>query len=167
MELDHRDPEVPTDLAPYIFPGERLINIQYFPNLPATRPPSGLRELYRLARARIENQLYEFNPPLASLALESEDSDSPELHRYEALFGRDSLRVAMDVISMFPQLTYATIVKLAENQGLETYAAREEEPGRIPHEIRSPSDPFAQELSANYGWEWPYYGSIRGQLRAS
>jgi glycogen debranching enzyme len=161
MEYDRHIPaEIPADLAPYIFPNERVINIEYFTDPPAERPPSGLRELYRLARAKIENQLYQFDPPLASLALEAEQSESLELHRYEALFGRDSLRVAMDLISLFPQLTSATLMKLAENQGVETYDAREEEPGRIPHEIRSPDDPFAHQLTAEYGWGWPYYGSI-------
>lgn len=161
MTLNRQTPlEVPPDLSPYIFPNEHIIKIEHFANPPADRPPSGLRELYRLARAKVENELYQFNPPLASLALASEQSDSPDLHRYEALFGRDSLRVATDLISLFPQLAHATLIKLAENQGQEIYAAREEEPGRIPHEIRLPDDPFAQKLTAEYGWQWPYYGAV-------
>jgi glycogen debranching enzyme len=161
MQSDHSTPiEPPADLAPYIFPNEHIIKIEYFPETPADRLPSGLRELYRLARAKIDNQLYDFDPPLASLALEAEQSQSPDVHRYEALFGRDSLRVAMDLISLFPQLTSETLVKLAENQGVEINDSREEEPGRIPHEIRSEDDPFAHELTAEYGWGWPYYGSI-------
>lgn len=161
MQSDHSSSiETPADLIPYIFPNERVISIEYFPETPSNKPPSGLSELYRLARARIDNQLYNFNPPLASLAHEAEKSASPELHRYEALFGRDSLRVAMDLISLFPKLTSATLIKLAENQGVEVNASREEEIGRIPHEIRSADDPFAQHLTATYGWGWPYYGSI-------
>jgi len=161
MTVDSKVPiDIPADLAPYIFPGEQVVNIEYFATLSASRPPSGLRELYRLAQAKIDNKLYKFNPPLASLALESNDSLSPEIHSYEALFGRDSLRVSMDLLAIFPQLTHATLHALASSQGLETYAAREEEPGRIPHEIRNANDSVAKKLTAEYGWGWPYYGSV-------
>jgi glycogen debranching enzyme len=152
--------ETPDDLIPYILPGEHIANIEYFTTSPPVRAPSGLRELYRLARAKVENKLYEFNPPLASLALESDTSDTPELHLYEALFGRDSLRVAMDLISLFPKLTRSTLLTLASFQGTTTNAACEEESGRIPHEIRDDKDLVAQRLTAEYGWQWPYYGSV-------
>jgi len=152
--------EIPADLSDYIFSGEHVVNIEYFVSTPPTRAPSGLQELYRLAQAKVNNKLYEFNPPLASLALKSDDIASHELHLYEALFGRDSLRVGMDLLSMFPQLTRATLLALASYQGTETYARREEEPGRIPHEIRDAHDPIAQKQTEEFGWEWPYYGSV-------
>ncbi len=152
--------ETPEDLIPYILPGEYIANIEYFTNTPPVRLPSGLREIYRLARAKVENKLHEFNPPLASLAFESDAANNPELHLYEALFGRDSLRVAMDLISMFPELARSTLLTLASFQGTTINAAREEEPGRIPHEIRDSADIIAQRLTAEYGWQWPYYGSV-------
>jgi glycogen debranching enzyme len=161
MESDQKAPiSIPTDLAPYILPGEHITNIQYFVDPPPTRAPSGLRELYRLARAKVDNKLYKFNPPLASLTLESDTLLPSQLRLYEALFGRDSLRVAMDLLSIFPQLTRTTLLTLASYQGATAYAAREEEPGRIPHEIRDDEDRVAQKLTEEFGWEWPYYGSV-------
>jgi len=152
--------EPPQDIAAYILPGERIINIEYIISPPLASTPSALDELYRLARAKVKNKLYEFNPPLASLALETDRVLSPELHRYETLFARDSLRVAIDMIPLFPQLTRTTLMTLASFQGTTTHHGSEEEPGRIPHEMRDASDPVARRLSTGLGWEWPYYGSV-------
>lgn len=144
-----------------LLPGERLIKVEEVLSSPPTQPPSGLRELYRLARVSVEGALHEFNPPLASLALESNDkTDSVHKHLYEALFGRDSLRVALDMLPFYPGLTRATLITLAELQGKEYNNRREEEPGRIIHEVRKADDPIAMELSALRGWDWPYYGSV-------
>lgn len=158
MEAEHI--EVPEDFR--LLPGERIINVEVFNHPPATelQAPSGLRELYRLARVRLDESISKFNTPLASLALETEDSTSPDLHRYEALFGRDSLRVAMDLLPLFPQLAHATIIELARYQGEVFCANREEEPGRIPHEIRDASDPIANGLTETLGWGWPFYGTV-------
>jgi len=153
--------EIPTDLQPFIFTDEHIITIQPVASSVAQAAPSGLKELYRLARAKIGNELQTLNPTLASLALETEHVNaSPELHRYEALFGRDALRVAIDVLPIYPQLTRATIVAFAELQGVTSETSREEEPGRIPHEVRNPSDTTAMKLTEERGWGWPYYGSI-------
>ena len=145
------------DLA--LLPGEEITNIAQSPERISTTPPSTLRELYRLAQAKINSEVGEFGPILASLSSEG-DSDSPELHRYEALFGRDSLRVAMDLLPMYPKLTRVTLVSLAQLQGIAYNANREEEPGRIIHESRNPTDPIGRELTQKYGWDWPYYGSV-------
>lgn len=158
MESRHPAITVPPDLVPYIFPGERIINLEHITTPPQARAPSGLRELYRLAQAKVKNNLYELSAPLASLAFAS--ATSPELHRYETLFARDALRVAMDLIGIFPQIARTTLLTLASVQGTVTHAGREEEPGRIPHEIRDPQDQVAKKLSSGRGWEWPYYGSV-------
>lgn len=145
-----------------LLPGEQLINVEDIPALPPTQPPSGLRELYRLAGARINTVLQEFNPPLASLALETtaESAIAPQHHLYEALFGRDSLRVALDMLPLYPKLTRVTLLALAKLQGTRHNASKEEEPGRIPHEVRADDDPIAIELTKERGWGWPYYGSV-------
>lgn len=162
--MEHTRPSItpPPDLAPFIFPGESIINITDSPERQATQAPSGLRELYRLAQAKIHDEVGEFGPTLASLALEdnSGGDDTVDLHRYEALFGRDSLRVAIDLLPLYPRLTRATIMALAELQGVQYDKNREEEPGRIIHESRKPDDPIAQQLTKEYGWDWPYYGSV-------
>ena len=152
--------DIPADLLPYIFTGERVTNIEYVKKAATQHTPSSLSELYRLARVEISKSLQTWNPPLASLALESDTETSSHLHRYEALFGRDALRVAIDLLAFYPQLTRKTIIALAKLQGTSYNLAREEEPGRIPHEIRNPDDPIAKQLSQEFGWGWPYYGSV-------
>ena len=160
MNQEHESISPPTDLAPYMLPGEVITSITEPKVTDAIRTPSGLRELYRLAMAKIHDEVGEFGPIMASLSLQDNDSDSPDLHRYEALFGRDSLRVAIDLLPLFPHLTRATILSLAELQGLEFNADREEEPGRIIHESRKYDDPIGIELTKELGWKWPYYGSV-------
>jgi glycogen debranching enzyme len=69
--------------------------------------------------------------------------------------------VALDLVNQYPKLTQATLVRLAELQGVEKNIAREEEPGKIIHEARDPkSDTLARRLSQTQGWDWPYYGSV-------
>ncbi len=146
-----------------LLPGERIVNIEDVPfRIPPTKA-SGLKELYRLTQAKNSRGIGEFGPALASLAIEgnnAETPDSPELHKYEALFGRDSLRVALDVLPQYPKLTRTTLLTLAKLQGTKNDLHREEEPGRIIHEFRKADDPIAQELTNTRGWQWPYYGSV-------
>lgn len=151
----------PLDLAPFMLPGESIVQLIELPERHAERYPSSVRELYRLTQATTHEEVGEFGPILASLALETIQGDAPEeLHRYEALFGRDSLRVALDLLPLYPRLTRTTILSLARLQGLEYNAVREEEPGRIIHESRDIEDTVRQELTDVYGWDWPYYGSV-------
>lgn len=160
MDISERfiDPTMP---LPRRLAGERLESIEEIPQFIPTRPPSGHAELHRLARAKVEGEVGAFGPALAAIALERPEATvAPEFRRYEALFGRDSLRVALDVLPVYPLLMHATIHALAELQGRSTHAAREEELGRILHEHRTLDDPVAQELTERFGWEWPYYGSV-------
>jgi len=146
---------------PFILDGETVVNVERQPEKVAANIPSAFRQLYRLAQAKMRDEVGEFGPTMASLALESgSESTSENLHLYEALFGRDSLRVAIDMLPLFPRLTRATILKLAEVQGTSYSSTREEEPGRIIHEYRENDDPIKQELTDKYGWDWPYYGSV-------
>jgi glycogen debranching enzyme len=146
---------------PRLLPGETLEKVEDIPEYRPTQAPSSLRELERLAQVKARGEIGEFGPALAALALERPNEQaSAELRKYEALFGRDSLRVALDVLPMYPLLMHATIHALARLQGVTTHAAREEEPGRIIHEYRTPDDPIAEELTEKLGWEWPYYGSV-------
>jgi glycogen debranching enzyme len=151
-------PDVP---LPKRLLGEFFYKVEEIPQYIPIRPPSSLHELQRLAQVKAEGEVGAFGPSLAALALERpNEMISPELRKYEALFGRDSLRVALDVLPMYPLLMHATIHSLAKLQGVVTHAAREEEPGRIIHEQRGADDPVAREISQKYGWEWPYYGSV-------
>src|SRR3989338_5085067 len=54
-----------------------------------------------------------------------------------AIFGRDSLVVAEDLMTLRPQLAKNILITLAKLQGLEHRSANEEEPGKIIHEYRT------------------------------
>ena len=74
---------------------------------------------------------------------------------FATLFGRDSIITALSVLPFFPELAAGVLRTLASLQGTENNEARDEEPGKIIHEMR------ACEM-ANTG-EIPfgrYYGSI-------
>ena len=74
---------------------------------------------------------------------------------FATLFGRDSLLTAFSVLPFYPQLAAGILRTLASLQGVEVNDARDEQPGKIIHELR------ACEM-ANTG-EVPfgrYYGSI-------
>jgi glycogen debranching enzyme len=53
-----------------------------------------------------------------------------------AVFGRDSLRVGLDLVPWFPDLIQEILVSLAWLQGDHTDDEAEEEPGKLPHEYR-------------------------------
>src|SRR3954453_9952080 len=79
--------------------------------------------------------------------------------RFHALFGRDSLICALQVLPERPDVARATLRALAHRQGKETHPGTLEEPGRIGHEFREqPPDGFVAS-----GWppEGPfaYYGT--------
>lgn len=90
-----------------------------------------------------------------------------------AVFGRDSLEVAEDIMSYKPELAREILLTLASLQGLVYNESNEEEPGRIHHEYREAYingqvlDPDSQAifdaLSPRWGGtnkELRYYGSV-------
>ena len=56
---------------------------------------------------------------------------------YLAIFGRDSSITAMQSLILGPDIPYGTLRQLGSYQGTVSDAWREEEPGKIPHEVRS------------------------------
>ena len=77
---------------------------------------------------------------------------------FHCLFGRDSLRMSLDLLDDFPAVGRATLRELAHLQGLTYDPRAEEEPGRILHEHRRPGDPLLPELERF--WTFPYYGAV-------
>lgn len=152
--------EIPDDIT--LLPGERLLNVINHEPRSFGRVPSSLEQILRLTGAQLEEEIGRQRPSVASLALETEaSSQAPDhLRLYEVVFGRDSLRVAIDLISSYPELARITTLTLAALQGTEFDVSREEEPGRILHEARDQDDPLAVQLSTELGWGWPYYGSV-------
>ncbi len=88
-------------------------------------------------------------PLLASAGLES---------LFHCVFGRDSLRMALDLLDDCPAVARSTLVELARLQGVRDNPRGEEEPGRILHEHRYPGDPYAARLGEH--WDFPYYGAV-------
>lgn len=154
---DVRTAEIYTESPVALLPGERLHRVEYVTVPNPIEPPSALRSLLRLADVRTLQNLGETGPVMGSLP---DPSGSAHLNLFQALFGRDSLRVADILAVRHPRLAVATVLRLAELQGTSYTIYREEEPGRIPHEVRQPDDPIARTLSEKSGWQWPYYGSV-------
>jgi glycogen debranching enzyme len=70
-------------------------------------------------------------------------------------FGRDSLITAYATLLLNPAIAYGTLRFLAQHQGREVNDWRDEEPGKILHEIRMGE--LATSGAVPFG---PYYGSI-------
>ncbi|NCC19845.1 hypothetical protein EOM33_02160 [Candidatus Saccharibacteria bacterium] len=164
---NHQSPEQQSEQVNdfKLLPGEELVDIVVPPRRYSQTPPSSLDQILRLTRSRSVEEIGNFGPSIAALALDSialeSETGTPEyLRLYEVVFGRDSLRVAIDLITSYPNLARGTVLELARLQGVQYNTQREEEPGRIVHEARDANSPIAQKLSRERGWDWPYYGSV-------
>jgi glycogen debranching enzyme len=145
---------------PRLLEGEELREVKEFDESPPSRQPSTLYDMVLLGRVQSAKELGDSGPVLAALSI-GRDEHAPDFRKYEAVFGRDALRVALDLIHYRPKLARSTLLALAHSQGVQVNDSREEEPGRIIHEDRDPhSDPVARDLTERLGWGWPYYGSI-------
>ena len=159
--ITHFENIIPRDFK--LLQGETILRVTEHPSRRQSEyQPSSLREMLRLTRSTSPDDIGKAGPAIAALSLAAIDGgETPQhLRLYETIFGRDSLRVAIDLISSYPQLARTTTLELAKLQGLEDNIAREEELGRIVHEVRDPNDPIALELTKTRGWGWPYYATV-------
>lgn len=116
-------------------------------------------------------------PPLALRSVTAKDGStvyaSSDTLFKGAIFGRDSLDVAEDLMTLRPNLARNILLTLGRLQGLTTNELNEEEPGKIIHEYRTvivDKRPITdsqmrifRELAAKWGGsdqELTYYGSI-------
>ncbi len=74
---------------------------------------------------------------------------------FATLFGRDSLIAAMQTLMFNPALARQTLTVLAEYQGQKQDDWREEEPGKILHELR-----FGEMSRSGEVPHTPYYGTV-------
>jgi len=74
---------------------------------------------------------------------------------FMALFGRDSLITSSLCLPLTPDLAVGTLRALARHQGSTVDPLREEEPGKILHELR-----FGVDVSFALGGADRYYGSV-------
>jgi glycogen debranching enzyme len=70
-------------------------------------------------------------------------------------FGRDSLIAALQMLPMKPEIAKGTLLTMAAYQGKEKNPWRDEQPGKIMHELR-----FGELANTNQVPFTPYYGSI-------
>lgn len=83
------------------------------------------------------------------------------LPRFARLFGRDACISALQLLDEDPSIAAATARALAARQGRVFDRRREEEPGKIAHEVPvRPADLVRLELRKHFRWGFPYYGSI-------
>ncbi len=143
-----------------LFTGESIINRRKIASVSRQDPPlSAIDTLATLCNVRTPSEIGLNGPVMASMHRASSEGIR-ELGSFEVLFGRDSLISALLVKEQHPNLLLSTVRTLAKYQGKNYDSSSEEEPGRIPHEVRQSHDPIAVEISRSNGWTWPYYGAI-------
>jgi glycogen debranching enzyme len=74
---------------------------------------------------------------------------------FMALFGRDSLITALQTLAFDPGIAAGTLELLAAHQGTVADPWRDEEPGKILHELRVGEDAHLGEIPHT-----PYYGTV-------
>src|SRR5437899_3989768 len=78
---------------------------------------------------------------------------------YVTLFGRDTLVVAMESISGFPEFAFGALDRLSRVQATDDNAEQDKEPGKIPHELR-----YGELASPGLRPFTPYYGTADATL---
>lgn len=74
---------------------------------------------------------------------------------YVALFGRDSLITGIEMAAYEPEIAEQTLQVLASHQGTKIDDWRDEQPGKVPHELRVGEMANLDEIP-----QTPYYGSV-------
>lgn len=74
---------------------------------------------------------------------------------YSVPFGRDSLIAALQMLSLNPQIAKGTLLTMAAYQGQKEDEWRDEQPGKVMHEIR-----YGELAATNQVPFTPYYGTI-------
>jgi len=78
---------------------------------------------------------------------------------FATLFGRDSLITSLQTLAFNPAIAEGTLRLLADHQGQELDEFRDEEPGKILHELRTGELARVGEIPHS-----PYYGSVDATL---
>jgi glycogen debranching enzyme len=131
--------------------GDRLRHnlADWIENAPVvTAYPDHIRRLYH--QSLVDVAALRYHPEI----LPGEYVPAAGLPWFMALFGRDSLVTSYQMLPFVPSLAATTLRILAASQGKMVDEFREEEPGRILHELR-----FG-ELTYFHEWpQSPYFGS--------
>lgn len=146
-----------------VFPGEQVLHREEVLKLDDPALVAGNRIPVDAALELCESQVGEWQVFNAAGTLEHH-GNLAEQQLFRCLFGRDSLVIAQFLRGSHPAVLLNTVCALARYQGQASNDASEEEPGRIPHEVRSADDPQAARIIAEAGWQFPYYGSVDATL---
>lgn len=111
-----------------------------------------------LVSGRSSRELGSRGPVVASRA-NRENSGDATVGVYDAMFGRDSLRIASMLHRFRPELETATVEYWAARQGTVHNSANHEEPGKIAHEYRDDDDP-QRAVNEAKGFVYPDFGSM-------
>jgi glycogen debranching enzyme len=134
-----------------LLPGERIEAVEELDLRDPETMPDALEELCKLTGVERPEEIG-LNGPAVAARVTEQNAGEDALRLFEVVFGRDSLTVALVVSDLFPRLLEATVLYLAGIQGREFNALREEEPGRIAHEVR--------DVETDGFWAFPYYGAV-------
>ena len=104
-----------------------------------------------------------YRVPFAAVPLAHHEGIA-EQNLFRCLFGRDSLLISDLLQKHHPEIQESVVLALASVQGSQFDILSEEEPGRIPHEVRALNDPRAVELMESGQWKFPYYGAVDATL---
>ena len=127
----------------------RLDLTKWIDNAPGlTAHPPALRQLY--LRSLVDIAALRFHPE----TLPEESIPAAGLPWFMAMFGRDSILTSYQALPFVPELAATTLKVLAARQGKVMDDFREEEPGKILHELR-----FGELTHFKERPQSPYFGS--------
>src|SRR5579871_5445340 len=127
----------------------RLDLTKWIDNAPAlTAHPPALRTLY--IRSLVDIAALRFHPE----TLPEHSIPAAGLPWFMAMFGRDSILTSYQALPFVPELAATTLKVLATAQGTVMDDFREEEPGKILHELR-----FGELTHFRERPQSPYFGS--------
>src|SRR6185312_8168720 len=107
-----------------------------------------LRATYR--RSLVDLAALRFSPPIAG----NRSLPAAGLPWFMTMFGRDSILTSLQALPFTPELAATTLQALGDWQGSRIDDFRDEDPGRILHEMRYGELTAFQERPQS-----PYYGS--------
>ena len=107
-----------------------------------------LRETYR--RSLVDLAALRFSPPIMG----HRSLPAAGLPWFMTMFGRDSILTSLQALPFTPELAATTLLALGDWQGTRIDDFRDEDPGRILHEMRYGELPAFEERPQS-----PYYGS--------
>jgi glycogen debranching enzyme len=107
-----------------------------------------LKRIYQ--RSIVDLAALRFSPGIANLR----SLPAAGLPWFMTVFGRDSIMTSLQALPFTPELASTTLHVLADTQGVRRNDNRDEDPGRILHEVR-----YGESMAFGERPHQPYYGS--------